>query len=269
MRPRSRAISARRSCSSSAERLMMRASSPSSSSRLTRMRAARLPLASWRAVSMISPSDRPRPTDSSSDTSPLAASATRPASAALRHSARPCASIRSMPRLSRATPTTAPARWIGTAAYSRRTPTVELTRSARETWPARAPTTSERPPWFSTAARSAPDKDESASTRPSVPMIVTRASTSRAAASTRPSSSPFDVPRARASSTTRAIRRASAVRLAKASSRARRSRVGLATSSSTPSTTAVATSAVITMRPRKDSLRLTSRSPARNDIRAI
>ena len=33
MRPRSRAISARRSCSSSAERLMMRASSPSSSSR--------------------------------------------------------------------------------------------------------------------------------------------------------------------------------------------------------------------------------------------
>ena len=122
MRPRSRAISARRSCSSSAERLMMRASSPSSSSRLTRMRAARLPLASWRAVSMISPSDRPRPRESSSDTSPLAASATRPASAALRQSARPCASIRSMPRLSRATPTTPPARRIGTAAYSSRTP---------------------------------------------------------------------------------------------------------------------------------------------------
>ena len=59
VRPRSRAISAIRRCSSSADWLMMRASSPSSSSRRTRMRAERLPRANWRAVSMISRSDRP------------------------------------------------------------------------------------------------------------------------------------------------------------------------------------------------------------------
>ena len=86
VRPRSRAISAIRSCSWSAERLMIRASSPSSSWRRTRMRAERLPCAYCRAVSMISAQRAGRAaTESSTERSAVARRARPRARAAARH----------------------------------------------------------------------------------------------------------------------------------------------------------------------------------------
>ena len=69
----------------------MRASSPSSSSRPTRMRACRLPAAYCRAVSMMAWSDRASDAERRNDTSAVAARAARRASAAERHRSSACA----------------------------------------------------------------------------------------------------------------------------------------------------------------------------------
>ena len=88
--------------------------------------------------------------------------------------------------------------------------TVALYGVTAQASPRSAGRTSGRSPWFSRPSQRAPETAESASTRPSGATMVTRASTSRAALSTRASRSAESAPRARAGSTTRAIRRASA-----------------------------------------------------------
>ena len=140
VRPRSRAISAIRRCSSSADWLMMRASSPSSSSRRTRMRAERLPRAYWRAASMISWSDRPSEAERRTERSPVATRARRRAKAPARHRSRPCSSIAPIPRDRRATPTIRP----GMAHRHRRVEKLRPHGGAAALGPARLP--GERPP---------------------------------------------------------------------------------------------------------------------------
>ena len=158
MRPRSRAISPRRSCSSSAEWLMMRASSPSSSSRLTRMRAARLPLGELagglhdlaeRAAEARRERERHEPArDERQQARERGAAPERPA---LRLDPLDAAAqARDPDDLARA-----PDRHRGVQQAHAR-PSRSCARRARR-WPASAPTTSGRPPWFSTAASSAPE----------------------------------------------------------------------------------------------------------------
>jgi hypothetical protein len=95
---------------------MMRASSPSSSSRRTRMRAERLPDAKCRAVSIIPSSERASEAESSTERRAVARRPNRRATAPDHHSSRACASIPPIPRERRATPTTRPALRTGTAA---------------------------------------------------------------------------------------------------------------------------------------------------------
>ncbi len=123
---------------------------------------------------------------------------------------------------------------------------------ARSTVRRARPCTSGRSAWFAMRSSAAPEAAESATTRPSGRITVTRAFTSRAAASTIGSRVSVLVPPASACSTTWAMSRASAVRVANASSRARRSREGPARRRSTARATPAATTAVRTMRPRSD-----------------
>ncbi len=230
VRPRSRAISAIRSCSWSADWLMMRASSPSSSSRRTGMRAERLPCAYCRAVSMISRSERASEDESSTERPAVARSARARASAPARHRLRLCSSIVSIPRETRATPTTRP-------------PTAHRHRGVEKlgSHGGAAPLGARRrsgqrgldlgPVGVVRHALERLPGGRGVGEDPAVGEItVTRAFTSRAAASTIGSSVSALVPAASACSTTRAMRRASAVRVANASSRARRSSEGPARS---------------------------------------
>ena len=274
VRPRSRAISASRPCSSSADWLMIRASSPSSSSRPHADAGGQVALRDWRAVSMISSSERPeRGREQRATASPVASERQQArASAAARHSSRPAPRSRSMPRLeARDARPPCPSRGPAPPRRAASRPRSRCGARRARAWPASAPCTSGRSRVVLDRARARRRRPRSrrAPARPER-SIVTRASTSRAAASTTGSSCVRAVPRRElllddaghqpglGGERSRRPRRGPAGRAS-----------GPASSSSTARATPAATTAVTTMRPRSDSLRFIRRPPGPYGTRAI
>ena len=108
VRARSRAISVIRSWSWSADRLTIRASSPSSSLRRTRLRACRSPWAKRRAASITSLSGPASGDDSAAESSAVSTKATASATATARWSSAPCSLTPRSDNATREMPTTAP-----------------------------------------------------------------------------------------------------------------------------------------------------------------